>query len=161
MTAALAGCDSSGPHAGEEAQATRRVHANGLQLSVREGPCVSTPGALPRESYDVALTSAGFGVVPCDNRNRRQPFSISVRLLETPPKSTGHRFRYLGPGRVVWYRAEHSDEGGSSGVQWTVDAFEHVGQRWIHYSEDKLDEDEPRELWEIARGTRYVPARSN
>jgi hypothetical protein len=154
VTAALAACDTPSP----DASATSHVHANGLQLSVHEGPCVSTPGALPRESYDVALTSVGFGLIPCDNRNRRQPFTISVELLDTAPKSTGHRFRYLGSGRIAWYRASHSDEGGSSGFEWDVDAFERVGKRWIQYSEHKLDEDQPSELWDIAQGTRYTPA---
>jgi len=158
MTAALAGCDGSRSGPGGDAPGTRRVHANGLQLSVQEGPCLAAADALPRETYAVALTATGFALVPCSNRYRRQPFNISVQLLETPPKSTGYRFRYLGAGRIVWYRASHSEEGGSSGFEWDVEAFERVGKRWIHYSEEKLAEDEPDELWEIAQGTRYAPA---
>jgi hypothetical protein len=121
------------------------VHANGLQLSLRE-------------NYRVTTTPVGFVIEPPNNEHLRQPLTVSVRLLKTAPEATGHRLHYLGSWRIAWYTATHDEEGGSSGVDWTVLAFEHVGDHWIEYGERKLSEWEPNELWEIARALRYVPA---
>ena len=92
------------------------------------------------------------------NADRRDPFTVLIELLATPPEATGHRVRFPGSWRILWYAATHEEEGGSSGWEWTVDAFEHVGDHWIQYREYKLSEREPDELWEIARGLRYLPS---
>lgn len=117
------------------------AHANGLQLSVSE-------------IYEVKTTPVGFVIQLPHSDKRRNPFTVSVQLLPTPPNVRGYRLRYLGPERLLQYKVTHEDEGGSSGVNWTVVAYEHVGNRWIEYFEDKLSEDEPVELWKIAEGLR-------
>jgi hypothetical protein len=151
--AVLAGCGSSNPGqaassigADQSPQSTPQlhVHANGLQLSVPE-------------TYQVGTTLVGFVIEPTGNNHRRNPITISIQLLATPPETKGHRVRYLGSQRVLWYTATRDEEGGSSGVEWTVVAFEQVGNHWIQYRENKLSESEPEELWGIAMGLRYLP----
>ena len=124
------------------------VHANGLQLSVSE------------TLYRVGTTPVGFVLIPASpsNNHRRDPFTVSIQLLATSPKATGHQVRYLSSVRALWYTATHDEEGGSSGWEWTVVAFEHVGNHWIQYQESKLSERQPDELWEIAQGLRYLPS---
>jgi hypothetical protein len=89
----------------------------------------------------------------------RSPIEVSIQLLETPPKATGYRFSYLGSGRILWYSVTHETEGGSGGVDYTMVAFEHVGNRWIRYRQVRQGEGEPVfELWEIAQGLLYLPS---
>jgi len=96
-------------------------------------------------------------IEPVRNSDRRSPLTISIQLLVTPPNVTGHQVRHVGSLRALWYTATHDEEGGSSGVEWTVVAFEQVGNNWIQYRETKLSESEPEELWEVARDLRYLP----
>ena len=154
--AVLAGCDSGssnpcpvGAYANDPSQQAvplkAHVHANGLQLSAAE-------------TCQVRTTPVGFVIVSSINDHLRYPFQVSVELLETQPQATGHRVRYLGSGRILWYSATHPEESGMGGPEWEMIAFEHVGNRWIRYREDKQDEWEPDELWDIAQGLRYLPS---
>jgi hypothetical protein len=123
------------------------VHANGLQLSVSE-------------TCQIGATPVGFVIEPPNKDDLRYPFYVSIQLLATPPKATGHRVRYLGSGRILWYSATQGEGGGSGDPDWEMIAFEHVGNHWIEYRENKQDEWQPGELWEIARGLIYVPPSS-
>ena len=159
VMAVLAGCgnlksDDSNPcplanyTGGRSAQAgppKMHIHPNGLQLSVSE-------------TCQVGTTPAGFVIEPPDPHNLRYPFSVSIQLLATPPAATGHRLRYLGSGRILWYSATHRESVGSGDPEWELLAFEHVGNHWIEYRENKQDEGQPEELWEIAQGLRYLPS---
>jgi hypothetical protein len=147
--ALLAGCGGSSGLS-QQGAPQMNVHTNGLQLPASE-------------TYRVKTTPVGFVLEPASpsNQDRRDPFTVSVQLLTAQPDVTGHRVRSLDSGRALSYAATHDEEGGSSGVNWTVVAFERVGDRWIQYREDKLSEREPSELWEIAQGVRYVPSKSS
>ena len=144
----LSGCGSSDRSAAEDAERLAaevprvHVHPIGLQLSIAPG-------------YLVMTTPVGFAIAPVNNAHLRDPINISIELLATPPESTGIRLRYLGSGRLLWYSVERIKEGGSSGWEWSVVAFEHVGEKWIKYRENKLTERQPDELWEIARGLAF------
>jgi hypothetical protein len=157
VMATMAGCHSSNLGSAANSAGSGRspqgapqmhVHANGLQLSVSE-------------AYRVSTTPKGFVLTPASpsNNDRRDPLTVSIQLLATPPQITGYRERRLSSERVLSYTASHEEEGGSSGVNWTMVAFEHVGDHWIQYQENKLAEREPDELWGIAGGSRYIPAK--
>lgn len=118
------------------------AHANGLQLSVSA-------------TCQVGATPVGFVIEPHNKNDTRYPFRVSIQLLATPPQTTGHRVRYLGSGRLLWYSATHGEGVGSGDPDWEMIAFEHVGDRWIQYRETKQDEWQPGELWMIARGLRF------
>lgn len=142
-----AACDNSGkPHGQEHITYRRTVLGHGLQLSVSE-------------TYLVDTTPTGFVLAPASprNENRRDPMHISIRLLARRPEATGYRVHYLSPWRLLWYTVIE-EEGGSSGSQWSLVAFERVGDHWLEYQENKLSELEPDELWEIAQGVRYLPS---
>jgi hypothetical protein len=136
----LAGCGSPNP----EVVTPPHVHVNGLQLSVSG------------TDFHVTTTPTGFLLEPPNNDQLRTPFSVSIQLLATEPKTVGRRVRYVGKGRILWYTVTREKEGGSGGVDYTVIAFEHVGNRWIQYSQTKQAESTPLEVFEIARGLRYV-----
>jgi hypothetical protein len=153
--ALLAGCGNSRPNAAASSIDADRspegapqvhVHANGLQLAVSA------------KAYQVTTTPTGFSLEPPNNDQLRTPFSVSIQLLESPPKATGHRVHYVDAGRMLRYTVTHEEEGGSAGVLYTVAAFEHVGNHWIQYSQTRQAEEMPGEVFQIARGVRYVPA---
>jgi len=148
--AVLAGCGSSDPipagfGRGPQGTPQPHVHANGLQLSVYE-------------TYQVKTTPVGFVIEPVGNRLLRQPIIVHIQLLASRPKAIGYRFWYLGSGRILWYSVTHEETGGSGGAEHTLIAFEHVGNHWIRYDQVRQAEEELFELWEIARGVRYVPS---
>ncbi|MET0533985.1 MAG: Tsi3 family protein [Steroidobacter sp.] len=135
----LGGCGDSQTPVGAS-----HVHANGLRLIVSE-------------DFKVTTTPSGFWVETV--HVTRSPIEVSIALLTTRPKSVGYRFRYLGSGRILWYSVTHEQEGGSGGVDYTVVAFEHVGEHWIAYRQVRQSEAQPVfELWQIASGLRYVPS---
>jgi hypothetical protein len=150
VMAVLAGCGSSDPipaafGRGPQGTPQLHLHANGLQLSVYE-------------TYQVRPTPVGFVIEPAGNPVLRQPIIVDIQLLASRPKAIGYRFSYLGSGRILWYSVTHEETGGSGGAVHTLIAFEHVGNRWIRYAQERQSEDEIFELWEIAQGVRYVPS---
>jgi hypothetical protein len=155
--AVLAGCGSSNPRPAarfvesclvpQAAPLKTHVHGNGLQLSVSE-------------TCKVTITSAGFVVEPPDWRQLRYPFKVSIQLQTAPPK-VKRQVHYLGSGRFLWYSAtSEGDQGASGDPLWDVTAYERVGvgNDWVQYWENRQDEWLPGELWEVARGLRYVPS---
>src|SRR5687768_9355993 len=101
VMAVLAGCDSTNPSTAansasdypcrdlQAAPLKVHVHPNGLQLSVSE-------------SCQVTTTPVGFVIEPPNAVQLRNPFVISVVLMEAPPKARGHRVHYTGSGRFLW-----------------------------------------------------------
>lgn len=159
VLAVLAGCGCSGPpgspadrigtDAGPQSALDLHIHANGLRLAASD-------------AYQVRMTPAGFAIEPAPpgNTDLRIPIHVSVQLLTTQPKSTGYRVNDLGSGRTVWYSITNEGGGGSAGADYTLLAFEHSGDRWIQYRQEKQGEGEPVfELWAIARGLSYAPSR--
>ena len=152
----LAACDSpnaraparsTGPGRSSQEPLRLHVHANGLQLSVSE-------------TWQVTTTPAGFVIQPAPPHNTtRTPIVVSIQLLATPPAGKGHRVRHLSSGRILRYTLTQEKSDGSGGAYHTVVAFERMGDHWIQYRQEKQAELSPAfELWEIARGLRYIPS---